>query len=138
MKKVNSLSPLKRVIILIHTGKELDRNDLGNYRPVTLTNTDYKIFTKALALRLQSVIRTKLSEDQIGFLKGRNIASHLRLFDDLGTFLNQKNKLGALVALDFSEAFDTLSKKSIEEALDIFNFGPNFIGMVKSVMLYPK
>ena len=69
------------VITLIHKGKGLDRNDLGNYRPITLTNTDYKILTKALAVRLQNVIKTIISEDQIGFVKGRNIASHLRLFN---------------------------------------------------------
>ena len=37
------------VITLIHKGKDLVRNNLGNYRPITLTNTDYKMFTKALA-----------------------------------------------------------------------------------------
>ena len=59
----------------------MDRNDPGNYRPITLTNTDYKIFTRALAVRLQKVIKTIISEDQTGFVKGRNIASHLRLFN---------------------------------------------------------
>ena len=91
----------------------MDRNDLGNYRPVTLTNTDYNFFTKALAVRLQKVIKTIISEDQIGFVKGKNIASHLRLFDDLAKFLNKRNRIGALIALDFSKAFDTLSKRCI-------------------------
>ena len=112
----------------------MDRNDLGNYRPITLTNTDYKIFTKALAVRLQKVIKTIISEDQIGFVKGRNIASHLRRFDDLAKFLNKTNRIGALIALDFSKAFDTLSKRCIEEALDIFSFGPHFRILVRTVM----
>ena len=92
----------------------MDRNDLSNYRPITLTNTDYKIFTKALALRLQKVIKTVVNEDQIGFVKGRNIASHLRLFDDLAKYISQKNRSWALVALDISKAFDTLSKRCIK------------------------
>ena len=57
------------------------------------------------------MIHTIEGEDYTDFIKGKNIASNLRLFDDLGIFLNQKNKPGALVALDFSKAFDTLSKK---------------------------
>ena len=122
------------VITLIHKGKDLDRNNLSNYRPITLTNTDYKIFTKALALRLQKVITSVVNEDQVGFVKGRNIASHLRLFDDLSKYLCQNNKSGALVALDFSKAFDTLSKQCITEALDIFNFGPNFQNLVLTAM----
>ena len=91
----------------------MDRNDLGNYRPITLTNSDYKIFTKALAVRLQKVIKTIISEDQIGFVKGRNIAFHLRLFDDLAKFLNKTNRIEALIASDFSKAFDTLSKRCV-------------------------
>ena len=82
----------KGIITLIHKGKELDGNDMGNYRPITLTNTDYKILTKAMAIRLQKVISSIVSEDQVGFLKGRNIASHLRLFDDITKYLNQTNK----------------------------------------------
>lgn len=81
------------IITLIHKGKNLDRNDLSNYRPITLTNTDYKIFTKALALRLQKVIKSVVNEDQIGFVKGRNIASHLRLFDDLAKYLSPKKQV---------------------------------------------
>ena len=43
----------KGIITLIHKGKGLDGNDMGNYRPITLTNTDYKILTKAMAIGLQ-------------------------------------------------------------------------------------
>ena len=79
------------MITLIHKGNNLDRNDLSNYSPVILTKTDYKIFTKALSLRLQKVIKTTINEDQIGFVKGRNIVSHLRLFDGLAKYHNNNN-----------------------------------------------
>ncbi|KAF8178318.1 Endonuclease/exonuclease/phosphatase, partial [Mycena galopus ATCC 62051] len=32
--------------------KKNDRNEIANYRPITLLNTDYKIMTKALAMKL--------------------------------------------------------------------------------------
>ena len=77
-----------------------------------------------------------MNKDQIGFVEGRNIASHLRLFDDLAKFLNKTNRigLGALIALDFSKAFDTSFKRCIAEALDIFNFEPHFKILVRTVM----
>ena len=56
------------------------------------------------------MIKTLISKDQIGFVKGRNIASHLGLFDDLAKFLNKTNGIGALIILDFSKVFDTLFK----------------------------
>ena len=124
----------KGIITPIHKGKELDGNDLGNYRPITLTNTDYKILTKAMAIRLQKVISSIVSEDQVGFVKGRNIASYLRLFDDMTKCLNQANKPGSLIALDFSKAFDTLSKPCVLDALEMFKFGPKFQNLVTAVM----
>ena len=52
-----SYSMRKGIITLIHKGNELDRDNLLNYRPITLTNTDYKILTKALAIRFKKVIK---------------------------------------------------------------------------------
>ena len=124
----------KGIIILIHKSKDLDRDNLSNYRPVTLTDTNYKILTKATAIRLQKVIKTIINEDQAGFVKGRNITLHLRLIDDIKNNLNVTNSSGALIALDFAKAFDTLRKECIIEALQILNFGVNFIKLIATVM----
>ena len=129
-----SHSQRKGVITLIHKDHNLDRNNLTNYRPITLTNTDYKIYTKALATRLQNVINQIVHEDQIGFIKGRNISSHLRLIDDITSYLRNADQPGALIALDFSKSFVTLSKTSITPALQIFNFGPKFIQLISTAM----
>ena len=75
------------------------------------------------------MIRTIVSKDQISFIKGRNIASHLRLFD----IFNPKEQAWSISGPEFFKAFDSLPKKCIEEALDSFNFGPKFVGMVKIV-----
>ncbi|GFS20241.1 LINE-1 reverse transcriptase homolog [Elysia marginata] len=50
-QEVSTLSPTQRqgTITLIHKGKELPRNLLTNWRPIRLTNADYKIISKALA-----------------------------------------------------------------------------------------
>jgi len=60
------------VITLIHKGKQLLRDDLNNWRPISLTNSDYKLLAKRLAIHLSSTVSSIVNEDQVRFLKGRS------------------------------------------------------------------
>ena len=72
-----SITQKLAVISLIHKGKQLPRDDFNHWRPVSLTNSDYKLLAKSLAIRLSSIV----NEDQVGFLKGKNISTVIRLID---------------------------------------------------------
>ena len=69
------------IIILLHKGKDLPRDRLNNWRPITLSNTDYKILAKVTARRMGLVVNKLINEDQVGYLKGRNISNILRNID---------------------------------------------------------
>ncbi|GFR64029.1 reverse transcriptase [Elysia marginata] len=114
------------MIILLHKGKELPREDLGNWRPISLTNTDYKILAEALALRLNKVIGDIISTDQSGFIKGRNISSTLREIADILEHENDKGADSIILTLNYKKAFDTVSVKFIVETFKHFGFGENF------------
>ncbi|GFS27395.1 Pol-like protein [Elysia marginata] len=60
-----SYSQRRGMITLLHKSKGLSRDDLGNWRPISLTNTDYKILAKALAVRLGKVISNIVNIDQL-------------------------------------------------------------------------
>ena len=130
------LSPTqqKGIITLIHKGKHLPRENLANWRPITLLNTDYKILAKTLALRLSTVITKLISEDQCGFIKGRNISTILRVIDDTVSHLNTENLPGILVGIDFAKAFDTISKTFIHDSIKMFGFGPEFQRCVSTLL----
>ena len=99
-------------ITLIHTGKDFPRDNLASWRPVTLLNTDYKILAKALARRLNTVLTKLIAYDQSG-IKGGNVGTIIRTTDDVINYTNSKRLPGLLVAVDFTKAFDTISKKLI-------------------------
>ena len=114
------------IITLIHKGKELERDKLSNWRPITLTNSNYKVLAKVLAERLGNVIHKIVNKDQVGYIKNRNIATVIRTIDDVINYLNKTGKAGYLLAVDYSKAFDSISKIHVLHAFDIFGLGMDF------------
>ena len=129
-----SISQRRGVITLIPKGDNLGRDNINNWRPITLTNIDYKIISKTLASRLQGVVDSIVHHNQSGFLKGRTIAQHIRLLDDIINHTSKVKGHGLLVSLDFQKAFDTVEKDTILAALRRFNFGPYFTGLIKTII----
>ena len=62
-----------------------------NYRPITLLNCDYKIIAKVINNRLWPLLPSLVSQDQSGFIKGRNIGDNIRLMFDIIDHANCKN-----------------------------------------------
>lgn len=122
-----SVSQRKAVITLMHKGKDLSREKITNYRPLSLTNVDYKIGAKCLATRLQSIISSVVHTDQTAYIKGRGIAQNIRLIDDLLWFAREHHLDGILLALDFAKAFDSIDKGYIIKVFKFLNFGEDFI-----------
>lgn len=118
------------VITLIHKGKDLPKNKLANWRPISLTNTDYKILAKCISNRLSLVIDSIVHTDQVGYIKGRNVSTTIRTIDDIIELYRLKEKPGILLALDFHRAFDSINKKYMLYAFKKFGFGRNFLQWV--------
>ena len=109
------LCPTERVgvISLLHKGKDLPTDCLNNWRPISLTNVDYKLLAKTFSLRLNSIIDKLIGSQQKGFMKGRQISVIHRQIDDLLNIQRITNSEGMLVALDFKQAFDSVSSHCI-------------------------
>ena len=69
----------RRAIINLIPKKDKDPLHIGNWRPISILNTDYKIIAKCLALRLKKVLPDIINNDQTGFLPGRYIGENIRL-----------------------------------------------------------
>lgn len=117
-----SISQRRGVITLIPKD-DSDLLDLQNWRPITLLNTDYKIASKALARRIETILPKLLHPDQTGFMRERYIGENLRLISDVLEYTKDEDLTGILVSLDFRKAFDTLKWPFIKSVLNLFNFG---------------
>ena len=86
-----------------------------------------------MARRMGLVVNKLINEDQVGYLKGRNISNILRNIDDVIDYLNMSGKAGYLLALDYCKAFDSISKEFIIEAFKLPGFGEQFTKWVKTL-----
>jgi hypothetical protein len=102
-----------------------DRHFIGNWRPISLLNTDLKIASAVIANRIKPLLPFIISDTQKGFIKGRFIGENTRLLYDLMHYLEQHNKTGLLFLVDFEKAFDSVEWKFLKKALSSFNFGPS-------------
>ena len=112
------------IILIAKEGKDLLQ--IKNYRPISLLIVDYKILSKVLALRITKVLNEVILEDQLGFMKGRNIGEAIRIIDDMIFHTSHFDLPGFLVAIDFEKAFDSVAHSFVQEVLSFFGFGPSF------------
>ena len=121
-----SQSQCSGVICLHHKGKGLPREKIGSWRPISLTNTDYKIIAKVLARRMNSCLHKCVKPDQYAFVKGRQISDLLRELDDMIEHGKQLLPNSIILSIDYAKAFDTISVSAIKKALIYFGFGDIF------------
>jgi hypothetical protein len=106
------------MLTLLHKGG--DRDNIRNWRPITLLNSDYKIISKLLANRINKIIHT----DQKGFVAGRNISE------------NNEDEEGVIIFVDQQKAFDRMEWGWLNYDMECFNFGLKFREWV--YMLFKK
>ena len=113
--------------------KKQDRHNLKYYRPITLLNTDIKIITKVLAVRLRKVLPSLIDLSQT-CLPGRNITKNVHTLQDLIKYANSENISAAILFIDQEKTFDRVSHSFLLKTLKQFNFGPAFISWIKTIL----
>jgi hypothetical protein len=125
-------SHLESVITLLpKEGK--DTKDIKNWRPITLSNCDSKIITKAISLKTSKVLESIIDPSQTAYVPGRSVADNLRSNFFYKNHCNKNNIDAVLISLDAKKAFDSVDHKYIEETLIAYGFGPGFIQIFKTL-----
>jgi hypothetical protein len=111
----HKLSLLK---LLPKTGKDL--RELKNWRPITLSNCDFKLISKTYAARITKAVESKLSKTQTAYLKNRTIHDNIRL---IKSAILKKTNNGMVIALDAKKAFDSVRHDYIKRTLEKYGLG---------------
>jgi hypothetical protein len=113
--------------------KKNNRADIANYRPISLLNSDYKIFTKALTIKLARAAPDLIHPNQAGFVPGRHIYDQIWLTKRVVELAEATESDGLIVALDQEKAYNKIEHDYLWKALRSFNIPEQFINTVKSL-----
>jgi hypothetical protein len=109
--------------ILIH--KKGNREEIGNWRPISITNCMYRIFTCLMARTIQR-INSKIhifSDSQKGFIKKTNGCSeHSIILNELLHNANRNRESLIMTAIDFTNAFGSVPHELIMMTMKQRNF----------------
>eukprot|EP00253_Pinus_taeda_P018715 PITA_18715 len=86
--------------------KENRPTSFSRFRPISLCNSSYKIFTKIITMRLQSLLPSLISENQGGFLSNRQIHDTITLVQEAIHSSTSRQEKGFVLKLDLANAFD--------------------------------
>lgn len=113
--------------------KKKDRWEIANYRPITLLNSDYKTFTKALAPKLMWTVPSIIHKNQAGFILGRSITDQIRLMQMIMQYAEVEEENSIIVALDQEKAYDKITHNYLWKVLEKFDILNNFTNTVKAL-----
>ena len=121
------------ITLLPKDGK--DPTEIKNWRPITLTNCDAKIITKALSIKMAKVLDSIIDPSQTAYVKGSSVADNLRTNFFFKKYCQANNEDSVLISLDAKKAFDSVDHQYIEETLQKYGFGNEFINTFKTLSL---
>ncbi len=128
--ETGTLAPSHREsVICLLKKKGKDPKLIGNLRPITLSNCDIKLISKALTKRCNPILNNILDPHQTAYIPGRIVHDNLRLIDTINGECAKNKAPGLLVSLDAKKAFDSVDHGFIKAVLRKFNFPESFLNL---------
>jgi len=114
--------------------KKGEASKIGDWRPITLLSCGYKLISGTIAFRMEGFLDKIIGRAQKGFM-GKKFMSTctINIMDRIGGAWHHREPLG-IMCIDFNKAFDSVEHMFIENVLKFFNFGDNFINMIKTLL----
>lgn len=106
----------------------------GNYKPISLSNTVYKIITKVIVAKLRPHLERLVSPYQAAFVPGRRGVDNTIIIQELIHSIGRtKGRKGYMtIKIDLKKAYDKLEWGFIRDMLVRFNFPSNLLDLIMS------
>jgi hypothetical protein len=105
---------------------------LGDFRPISLLGSLYKLIAKVLASRLAKVMNTLIAPTQSAFIKGRNLVDGVLVTNELVDLARRQRRQCLIFKVDFEKAYDSVDWGYLEYMLWRFGFCEVWIGWIRA------
>jgi hypothetical protein len=103
---------------------------LGDFRPIYLLGSLYKLIAKVLASRLAKVMNSLIATTQSAFIKGRNLVDGVLVTNELVDLARRQRKQCFIFKVDFEKIYDSVDWGFLEYMLRRFGFCEVWIGWI--------
>jgi exonuclease III len=132
--RTGELAPSHReAVICLLEKKGKDRRYVNNLRPISLSNCDIKIISKAITARFKTILPRIIHPMQAAYIAGRQVHDNLRLINIVKEYRHQIEGKPVLIGLDAKKAFDSVSHSFIEDTLIKYGFSCEFRHLFKTM-----
>lgn len=107
---------------------------IGNYRPISLCNSIYKVVTKIIVARLRPHLLDLVSPLQTAFVPGRNGVDNAIIVQELIHSMSKKKGGSGVMAIkiNLEKAYDRLEWSFIRDTLKLFKLLDSLISLIMS------
>ena len=123
LKEVNST-------FLCPIPKKIGADSPGQFRPISLCNSFYKVISKFLTSRLLHVIPLIIADQQNGFIPGRQILNSVIPAHENIHSLSCSNNQGFIMKVDIAKAYDKIDWTFLSNILHTFGFDHKVVGLI--------
>ena len=104
---------------------------IDDLRPISLTNCEYRIFTKILCNRLQNINHKIIQDHQTCSINGRRLSDNIVLLRDLIYDCKIRKRVLNVISVDQKKAFDNVSHKYLFKILEHLGLGEFMLDNIK-------
>lgn len=128
----------KEAVISVIPKEGKNKEHCGSYRPISILNVDYRLFTSIISKRVEHFLPDLIHEDQTGFISGRQTQDNIRRTLHIVEQIHKHHLSAALVSLDAEKAFDRVNWPFLYKVLERMGFDNKFIRCIQSLYSEPS
>ncbi|XP_026399016.1 uncharacterized protein LOC113294854 [Papaver somniferum] len=99
----------------------------NHFRPIGLSNVNFKTITKIINTRMSSLMTKMISPQQVAYIKGRSIQEQIILASELVNGMRKKRRGGNVaLKLDISQAYNSVNWQFLFQVLSKYGFSTSW------------